>query len=602
METLPSRIGKFEILSLIGRGAMGTVYKARDPNIGRMVALKRISLSEFLPDDQKEEFKTRFFVEARAAGGLKHPNIITIHDVDEADGVPFMAMEFVEGGPLSKLMKERGALPLEEASAIVRQVALGLAYAHDRGVVHRDIKPDNILLDRNGRAVVTDFGAAHINTSELTRTGEVIGTPHYMSPEQVLGDPVDGRSDLFSLGVVFYLLLTGRRPFKGDTVSSVCYHIIHSAPEPVSADLHVPSRAMPILQRLLAKDKSERYQTGFELVEALNALAEEEIPVTEGSMTQALGTVPTPLPGEGSPPDQGAVPPLRPSGPGQTQRVPPQGATQGGKGLWIALGIGAGALLVALVLVVAVVVVIVAMRKAESGGAPAQETGQRTESVPPAEPLAPSRPPQRPSEAEIPVHPGPSTTAARGSKPPATSPRPLPPPERPAPVAASPADSPSPQVLAATEILVRDAGNVAGLTDRRRFGKAFASLDDLRSRLDRLKISALPRDESALRRASEAVANATVQAQAALAAVSRPMLEEGNAIVDQATDGVRTDEDAIIAAYAGFYPVIRWKDRLPDDLRLSVEEFMRRCRDELNDDEWAQAHAQGQGKAFPGQS
>ena len=597
METLPTRIGKFEILGLIGRGAMGTVYKARDPNIGRLVALKRISLSEYLPDDQKAEFKERFFVEARAAGGLKHPNIVTIHDVDEDGGVPFMAMEFVEGGSLSKLMKERGALPLEEASAIVRQVALGLAYAHERGVVHRDIKPDNILLDRNGRVVITDFGAAHINTSELTRTGEVIGTPHYMSPEQILGDPVDGRSDLFSLGVVFYLLLTGHRPFKGDTVSSVCYHIVHSPPEPVSEDLHVPPRALPILQRLLAKDKSERCQTGLELVEALNGLTEEEIPVTEGSTTQVLGAV-ADLPGGKSPPTvrtagyspdrSGAVSPLLISEPARPSR----------KGLWIALGIGAGALALALVLLAVAIAVVLALRRTRSDEVPLPVTSRQTTTVSPAAPPLPPQRLQKPLGVGAPVAPTLAPMRTEGVKPAIPTPRSgsgfKRPPQR--------FDTPSPQVSAATEALLREAGQVADLTERRHFGKAFAALDDLQARLNQLKISAVPRDEALLQKASAAIKDADSQTQAALAAASRPMLDQANAAVDRATEGVNTDEDAIIAAYADFSPVIRWKDRLPDDLRLSVEAFMRRCRENLNDDEWAQAHAQGQGKAFPGKS
>jgi serine/threonine-protein kinase len=597
MDTLPSRIGKFEILSLIGRGAMGTVYKARDPYIDRMVALKRISLSEFLPDDQKEEFKVRFFVEARAAGGLKHPNIVTIHDVDEADGVPFMAMEFLEGGSLTKLMKERGALPMDEASAMVRQVALGLAYAHERGIVHRDIKPDNILLDRNGRVVITDFGAAHLNTSDLTRTGEVLGTPHYMSPEQILGDPVDGRSDLFSLGVVFYLLVTGRRPFKGDTVSSVCYHIIHSSPEPVPEDLHVPSRAVPVLQKLLAKGKSERYQTGLELVEALNDLTAEVTSPVEWTRTQSLDSAPAPPVGFDTPsvPTGTAVGSL-PSA--QSSRPVERAVKPGGKGLWIALAIGSGALVVVFALVVTGILVVMGMRRAKIGGVPPPASQQQAEPASPAAP--PASPPQQQISpgAEPPVRPSLPMAKTQGAKPPGPWHPPPSTPERPAPVV----PSPSPQVLAATEVLLRDAGQVAGLAERRRFGKAFALLDIMQARLNQLKSSATPQDEAAIRRASEAAEYADRQARAALAAVAKPILEQGNAAVDRATDRPNTDEDAVIAAFADVYPVIRWKDRLPDDARLSVEEFMRRCRGELNDDEWAQAHALAQGRAFPGQN
>jgi hypothetical protein len=186
----------------------------------------------------------------------------------------------------------------------------------------------------------------------------------------------------------------------------------------------------------------------------------------------------------------------------------------------------------------------------------------------------------------------------QGTKPTAPSPRPLSTPERPAQVI----PSPSPQVLAATEALVQDAGQVAGLAERRRFGKAFALLDTMQGRLNQVKTSATPQDEAAIRRASEAVEGADRKARAALADVAKPILEEANAAVDRATDRPNTDEDAVIAAYAEVYPVIRWKDRLPDDARLKVEEFMRRCRGELNDDEWAKAHALAQGRAFPGQN
>ena len=593
METLPSRIGKFEILSLIGRGAMGTVYKAKDPYIDRLVALKRISLSEFLPDDEREEFKARFFVEARAAGGLKHPNIVTIHDVDEAGGVPFMTMEFLEGGSLTMLMKERGALPMDEASAIVRQVALGLAYAHERGIVHRDIKPDNILLDRNGRVVITDFGAAHLDTSELTRTGEVLGTPHYMSPEQILGDPVDGRSDLFSLGVVFYLLVTGRRPFKGDTVSSVCYHIIHSSPEPVPENLHVPGRAVPVLQKLLAKDKAERYQTGLDLVEALNDLTAEVASPVEWTRTQSLDSAPALPVVADSPPARTDAAPQGGSSPPVEKAVKP-----GGKGLWIALAVGSGALVVAFAVLVTGILVVMGMRRAKSGEAPPPAAQQQAEPAGPTEPLSSPEQPQRSPGAETTARTKPSIATTQGAKPAVPSPRPPSAPERPAPIL----DSPSPQVLAATESLAREAGQIGALTQRRRFGKAFAALEDLQQRLNQLKMSATPVDEPVLRRASEAIEGAGLQAGAALAAASKPILEEGNAVVDRATDRPNTDEDAIITAYADVYPVIRWKDRLPNDVRLSVEEFMRRCRSELNDDEWARAYALGQGKAFPGQS
>jgi len=296
MDPQPEKIGRYVILSTIGKGAMGVVYKAKDPLIGRVVAIKTVTVSGLLSAEQLEEFNARFFREAQAAGVLHHPNIVTIHDVGVEGGVPFMAMEMVEGTSLSKRLKEHGRLSAEEAAGIVQQVAAGLSFAHEHGIVHRDIKPDNILLEANThRAVVADFGVAHVTTSELTRTGEILGTPYFMSPEQVLGNPLDGRSDLFSLGVVFYLALTGRRPFKGESVSSVCYHIVHGVPDPLPPDVRVPPALTPVLERMLAKDPAARYPDGKALVQALDAaLATMRAPspgVTEATLDLAASPV-----------------------------------------------------------------------------------------------------------------------------------------------------------------------------------------------------------------------------------------------------------------------------------------------------------------------
>ena len=253
------KIGRYEILDKLGQGAMGIVYKAMDPNIGRIVALKTISQSATLPEAQKKEYAARFFREAKAAGSLQHPNIVTIYDMDEDQGIPYIAMEYVEGKSLSKMIEEQGRVPWNEAVAIIKATAEGLMYAHEKGIVHRDIKPDNILIDRNGRPVVTDFGIAHLQESSLTRTGEVLGTPFFMSPEQILEGKLDARSDLFSLGVVFYLMLTGHRPFRGETISSICYHIVHTPPEQLPTDDSIPSHLMPILNKMLEKDPDRRY-------------------------------------------------------------------------------------------------------------------------------------------------------------------------------------------------------------------------------------------------------------------------------------------------------------------------------------------------------
>jgi hypothetical protein len=264
-------LGRYEILGTLGRGAMGVVYRARDPLIDRVVAVKQVALPAAFSDVQREEFTRRFFGEAKAAGRLRHPNVVTIYDVGVEDGEPFMAMELVEGESLSQILKARGALPPQEALAIARQVALGLAYAHEQGVVHRDIKPDNILVDRKGRAVITDFGVAHLESSDLTRTGEVLGTPHFMSPEQVKGEPLDGRSDLFSLGVVLFEILTGQRPFRGETISTICYQIVHAAPKPDLSQLDVPLPVGQILAGLLAKDRKDRFPDGHAASEAMGA-------------------------------------------------------------------------------------------------------------------------------------------------------------------------------------------------------------------------------------------------------------------------------------------------------------------------------------------
>jgi hypothetical protein len=391
--------------------------------------------------------------------------------------------------------------------------------------------------------------------------------------------------------------VTGRRPFKGDTVSSVCYHIIHSSPEPVPEDLHVPSRAVPVLQKLLAKDKSERYQTGLDLVEALNDLLAEVASPVGSTQTQSLDSAPMPPVVHDSPPTRTETIPERLPEARLTQPVE-KPAKVGGKGLWIALAVGSGALVVALTLVGTGILVVMGMRRAKGGEVPPPAPPQQAETASPTEPPGSPPSPKIAPGAEAAARPKPPVTKTQVASPPVSSPRPLPTPERPAPVV----PSPSPQVLAATEVLLQEAGQVVGLAERRRFGKAFALLDVLQGRLNQLKISATPQDESALQRASEGIEGADRQARGALAAVAKPILEEGNAAVDQATDRPNTDEDAVIAAYAEVYPVIRWKDRLPDDVRLSVEEFMRRCRDELNDDEWARAHALAQGRAFPGQN
>ena len=275
------KFGRYKVLAEIGRGAMGVVYKAHDPKIDRIVALKTIVLSERHSTEEKE-FRERFLVEAKAAGRLSHPAIVTIYDVGEAseNQDPFLVMEYVEGESLEKqLLDLGGEFPPECALGLVRELACALDYAHSQGIVHRDIKPANILLSKDGHAKITDFGVAKLNTAYQTVAGQSLGTPAYMSPEQLNGDSVDGRSDLFSLGVILYTLLTGHRPFQGNSAMTVSFRVVHQDPLPVSAfDSGFPPDVDYVIGRAIAKDPAHRYQTGQEMADDLTDLQEGRVP------------------------------------------------------------------------------------------------------------------------------------------------------------------------------------------------------------------------------------------------------------------------------------------------------------------------------------
>lgn len=271
--THPPKLGRYVIERVLGKGAMGVVYLARDPVIGRQVALKTLSV----PSDaeEAEEFRQRFLREAQAAGILTHPGIVTVHDagVDEESGLSFIAMEFIEGRSLKDVMRSGRPFTYSEVAAVGGALAGALAYAHSKGVVHRDIKPANIIITTQGLVKITDFGVARLESSNLTTTGQFIGTPNYMSPEQVTGAPVDGRSDLFSLGVVLFELLTGVRPFAGGSLSEVAYRIVHERPAiPSQLRSGLPAAFNPIVLKLLEKDPERRYQRGEDVARALEAL------------------------------------------------------------------------------------------------------------------------------------------------------------------------------------------------------------------------------------------------------------------------------------------------------------------------------------------
>src|SRR2546430_1639094 len=220
------RFGRYEVVSELGRGAMGVVYKARDPQIDRLVAVKTVSLWGQEPEEE-QEFRLRFANEAQAAGRLHHPGIISVFDVgeDPDNQDPYIVLEYVSGEPLQRVLAREKKLPLSKALKLAEELAEALDYAHAQGVVHRDIKPANILVTEDGHAKIADFGIAKLNLAHITLPGKALGTPAYMSPEQLEGEEVDGRSDLFSLGVILYSMLTGYRPFHGSSVTTVCFRI-----------------------------------------------------------------------------------------------------------------------------------------------------------------------------------------------------------------------------------------------------------------------------------------------------------------------------------------------------------------------------------------
>ena len=283
------QLGRYRIVSELGRGAMGVVYKAHDPVLDRTVALKTIMLGDDV--EEREEFQSRFFQEAKAAGRLNHPALITIYDFGEEGSLAYMAMELLDGTELSKRMAQ-GALPLPEAISIAEQVAEGLAFAHDNGVIHRDIKPGNITLLPRGRVKIMDFGIARLKTSDLkTQLGVRLGTPKYMSPEQSNGGTIDHRTDIFSLGIVLYEMLTGARLFQGDSLPQVLHNVATFVPPP-------PSRLKPevsslldlVVMRALAKKPEERYGSAWEMVDDLHNCLQElvpSIPASRGSAETA---------------------------------------------------------------------------------------------------------------------------------------------------------------------------------------------------------------------------------------------------------------------------------------------------------------------------
>ncbi len=269
-----NQLGRYEITSELGQGAMGVVYAAKDPLIDRSVAIKTINLS--LAKEEKEEYEGRFYQEARAAGRLNHPNIVTIYDVGKSGDIAYIAMELLQGRELRDIMNEGVLLPVAQVLDIAIQVAQGLGYAHEHEIVHRDIKPSNIMVVRDGQVKITDFGIARMSSAAVrTQSGMVLGSPKYMSPEQVMGRDIDERSDIFSLGVMLYEMLTGQAPFNGDNVNTIMYQTLNAIPVPPNQiNPAVPDMLDFILVKALAKSPEDRYQKAREFSDDLKACRE----------------------------------------------------------------------------------------------------------------------------------------------------------------------------------------------------------------------------------------------------------------------------------------------------------------------------------------
>ncbi len=398
-------IGRYLIEGELGKGAMGVVYRAKDPNIGRVVALKTMRLD--VHGIEAEEMLQRFRNEARSAGVLNHPNIVTIYDAGEADGLFYMAMEVIEGETLQELLVRQRVLPVEQILSVTRQVAEGLDYAHGKGVIHRDIKPANIMITTSGLVKIMDFGIAKAGGG-LTSTGQVLGTPNYMSPEQVKGKPLDGRSDLFSLGVCLYEMLTGEKPFGAQNVTTIIYKIVHEEPiSPRELDVSIHPGLSAVVVRSLSKAIDARYQTGADLARDLEnyksfgsdlsatqtmqaTIAANSTEIARAAATVSTISAPEPAPAAV------AVAPQRvpvPSIEGQTIQRPPltaaakpkqQPAAKGNKGILWAV--------VALLVIAVAALGLRSLQHNVSSATPAPETPAASATNTPVPPPTPDKP------------------------------------------------------------------------------------------------------------------------------------------------------------------------------------------------------------------
>jgi TonB family protein len=340
-EQMPATIGRYQVQESIGFGAMGAVYKAFDPLIKRTLAIKTIRLDIPRQSPQYRSFIERFYHEARISGTLSHPNIVTLFDIGEEGGVPYLAMEFVEGETISSVIDRGVRFPPEKVIALVSQIASAMDYAHSKGVIHRDIKPSNLILFDTERVKVTDFGIAKLVDAEMTQSGTLLGTPSYMSPEQAMGERLDGRSDIFSLGVCAFEMLSGEQPFPGTNVTSILYKLVHVDPiEPANLEMNglVPQKWHDVFGRVLAKKPDDRYQTGGAFVQDLEyclgswfgAAVGDETVLNAPALVAGAATAPQP-PAPPAPPAEEitaaiprvAVPPPPPAAASRVPAPPP---------------------------------------------------------------------------------------------------------------------------------------------------------------------------------------------------------------------------------------------------------------------------------------
>ncbi len=315
------QIGRYRVLGELGRGATGVVYRAQDPAIGRSIAIKTIRLSDFTDPAERQRLRERLFREAQSAGILSHPNIVTIYDIAEENGLAYIFMECVDGPPLEKVLNSPQPIASDLALSLVRQTATALDYAHQKGIVHRDIKPANILIHERSHAKITDFGVARIMSQQMTQSGVMMGTPNYMSPEQVQGHAVDGRADQFSLAVIAYEMLTGEKPFQADQLPALLFRIVREDPVPPQRlNSTIGPQVEAALKKALAKSPADRYTTCTEFCEALAR-----------ALQAAPGWRPLPRSSAHSMPTMGGpVAELKPAGarvspppPGETPAAPP---------------------------------------------------------------------------------------------------------------------------------------------------------------------------------------------------------------------------------------------------------------------------------------